>query len=180
MNYCSNCANPVVLKIPNGDNRPRHVCEYCGTIHYQNPRIVAGCLPEQGEKILLCRRGIEPGYGLWTLPAGFMENGETTQETAAREAMEEANAKVVIGPIYALFNLPDINQVYMLYRGRLDGRFSPGQESLETALYHENDIPWSEIAFATISKTLKRFYRDRLNKKFPLYTDTVTNCLGTE
>jgi ADP-ribose pyrophosphatase YjhB (NUDIX family) len=138
------------------------VCDDCQTIHYQNPRIVAGCIPEWQDRILLCKRAIEPRYGLWTLPAGFMENGETTEQAAMRETWEEAGARVEISGLYGLFSIPHINQVYMLYRGQLvDGIFEPGHESLECDLFVEEDIPWQKLAFPVVEKTLQLYYRDR-------------------
>ena len=119
MKFCSHCGNPVSQKVPEGDNRLRHVCDHCQTIHYQNPRIVAGCLPVWGRRVLLCRRAIHPRYGFWTLPAGFMENGETVEQAARRETYEEACARVGELQLYTLFDLPHINQVYMLFRGEL-------------------------------------------------------------
>lgn len=162
MKYCSNCGAPVSLKIPPGDNLPRHVCDSCQSIHYQNPKMVVGCIPEWGEEILLCRRAIEPRYGLWTLPAGFMENGETTVEAAARETMEEAKAAVEIGDLFSLFNLPHINQVYLIFRGRLlNLDYAPGTESLEVKLFREERIPWDELAFPAVARTLRHFFEDR-------------------
>lgn len=143
------------------------MCGQCGTIHYQNPKIVTGCIPEWEDRILLCRRAIEPRYGFWTLPAGFMENGESAQQGAARETMEEANARVRIDQLYATFNLPDINQVYLLFRGQLlDADFSPGDESLETCLYKESDIPWDDLAFSVVRETLLRYFADREQGEF--------------
>lgn len=162
MNYCSQCGAEVSVLVPSGDNRPRHVCTSCGTVHYQNPKIVVGCIPEWKDKVLLCRRAIEPRYGLWTLPAGFMERGETTLAGAARETLEEANARVTIGTLYSLFNLPHIDQVYMLFRGRLlDLDFHPGEESLEVRLFTESEIPWDALAFAVVKETLELYFRDR-------------------
>jgi ADP-ribose pyrophosphatase YjhB (NUDIX family) len=160
--FCSQCGAGLDLKVPPGDNRPRHCCDQCGTIHYQNPKIVAGCIPEWEGQILLCRRAIEPRYGLWTLPAGFMENGETSVQAAVRETLEEATARVDIHGLYALFNLPHVNQVYMMFRSRLlDLDFGPGEESLEVALFNEADIPWDQLAFPTIRQTLQLYFRDR-------------------
>ncbi len=169
MNFCSQCGAPVHVSIPEGDNLPRYVCPACGTIHYQNPKIVAGCIPEWQGKVLLCRRAIEPRYGLWTLPAGFMENGETTPAAAARETLEEANAVVKELVLYGVFNLPHINQVYMLFRGQLlDGRASAGAESLEVRLCEESQVPWGELAFPVIRETLELFFEDRRCGSYPL------------
>ncbi len=169
MKFCSDCGADIIIQIPEGDNRPRHVCTVCANIYYQNPKIVAGCIAHWGERILLCRRAIEPRYGLWTLPAGFMENDETTLEAALRETREEACANVAVDGLYALFNLPHINQVYMMFRGRLlDEDFSPGEESLETALFAEDEIPWEQLAFATITHTLRFYFEDRKREEFPL------------
>jgi ADP-ribose pyrophosphatase YjhB (NUDIX family) len=170
MKFCSHCGAPVVLKVPAGDNRPRYVCERCATIHYQNPRLVVGCLPEWQDRVLLCRRAIEPRHGLWTLPAGFMENGETTAEGAVRETLEEAGARVEVIALYSMINVPDINQVYLLYRARLlDLDFHPGEESLEVALFSEADIPWQELAFRTVHKTLLHYYEDRREGQFRMH-----------
>jgi ADP-ribose pyrophosphatase YjhB (NUDIX family) len=179
MKYCSDCGAEVELRIPRGDDRPRYVCGACDTIHYQNPKIVVGCIPEWDDKILLCRRAIEPRYGLWTLPAGFMENGETAQLGAARETLEEANARVEIGELYALFNLPHINQVYLVFRGRLlDLEFGPGSESLEVDLLEEHDIPWERIAFPVINETLGLYFRDRANGRFELRSGDIVRLGG--
>ena len=175
MKYCSNCGTSVTVCIPEGDNRERFVCPQCQTIHYQNPKIVAGCIPEWEDRILLCRRAIEPRYGLWTLPAGFMENGESTEQAAMRETWEEACARVEIDTLYSLLSIPHINQVYMLFRGTLiNGKFAPGEESLECALYDESEIPWNELAFPVVEETLTRYYRDRkAGNGFPLQIGDV-------
>ena len=174
VNFCSQCAAPVALRVPPGDDRPRHVCDACGTIHYRNPKIVAGCVPEYEGMILLCRRAIEPRSGLWTLPAGFMENGETTTEAALRETREEANARVEIDGLFAYLDIPRISQVYVMYRGRIvDGEFHPGEESLETRLFEEADIPWDDIAFPAIARTLELWFRDRRNRNFGTHTDVI-------
>jgi ADP-ribose pyrophosphatase YjhB (NUDIX family) len=150
------------------------VCERCGTIHYQNPKLVVGSIPVWEDKVLLCRRAIEPRYGLWTLPAGFMENGETVAECALRETLEEAGARVELLGLYSLINLPDINQVYLMYRARLlDLDFRPGEESLEAALFTEAQIPWQEIAFRTIHITLNHFYADRRTGSFDLHVSSI-------
>jgi len=169
MNYCSECGAKVDHRVPEGDNRLRHVCDSCETIHYQNPKIVAGSIPEWDEKILLCRRAIEPRYGLWTLPAGFMENGETTLEAAQRETYEEALAKLANVQLYAMYNLPHINQVYVMFRGELvDGQAGAGSESLEVQLFTEDEIPWEELAFPVMNETLERYFSDRRKGLFPV------------
>lgn len=161
MNFCCHCGQPVEQRIPEGDNLPRHVCIACKSIHYQNPKIVAGCIPEWEGKILLCRRAINPRYGLWTLPAGFMENGETTQQAALRETWEEARAEMDIQSLYAVFSIPHISQVYMLFRGPMRHTdFSAGPESLEVKLFSEKEIPWDELAFNVVGATLKQYYQD--------------------
>lgn len=162
IHFCSHCGAATAHRIPPGDNRERAVCDACGTIHYQNPKIVAGCLPVWEDRILLCKRAIEPRYGLWTLPAGFMENGETVQEGAAREALEEANAKVEITSLYTVFSIPLISQVYVMFLARLlDPDVSPGDESLEVKLVAEDEIPWDDLAFVMVRRTLEHFLADR-------------------
>jgi ADP-ribose pyrophosphatase YjhB (NUDIX family) len=162
MKYCNLCGGPVELRQPQNDDRPRHVCTSCGEIHYQNPKLIIGSIPVWEDKILLCRRAIEPRYGLWTLPAGFMENGETTVEAAVRETLEEANARISIGDLYSLYNLPYINQVHLLFLAKLlNLDFSPGPESLDVRLFAEQDVPWKEIAFRPVLLTLQQFFNDR-------------------
>lgn len=162
MKYCSNCSATVELLIPEGDSLPRYVCTTCNIIHYQNPKMVVGCIPEWEDKILLCRRAIEPRLGWWTLPAGFMENNETLEQAAARETLEEANARVEIGNLYAIYSLPHISQVYLLFRARLlDLDFKPGIESLEVKLLSENEIPWEEMAFRVIHEPLMQYFKER-------------------
>jgi len=169
MKFCSQCGSTVELRIPEGDNLPRFVCSQCTTIHYQNPKIVAGCIPEWQDKILLCKRAIEPQYGYWTLPAGFMENNETTPNAAQRETQEEANANVEIISLYAMFDIPHISQVYLMFRARLlDLEFAPGEESLEVDLFTEDQIPWDELAFPVINETLKYYCQDRQRNQFEL------------
>jgi ADP-ribose pyrophosphatase YjhB (NUDIX family) len=174
MKFCSHCGAPVTIKVPPGDTLPRHVCDGCHTIHYQNPRMVVGCIPEWENRILLCRRAIEPRHGLWTVPAGYMENGETTFQGALRETLEEANARVEIGSLYALYNIPHINQVYILFRARLlDMDVSPGAETLEVRFFSENEIPWDKIAFASVRNTLKHYYEDRRNGEYRFHMGTI-------
>ncbi|HEY8609229.1 MAG TPA: NUDIX hydrolase [Noviherbaspirillum sp.] len=166
MKFCSECAQPVSLLIPPDDNRLRYVCSQCGTIHYQNPKMVIGSIPlweSEGEsRVLLCKRAIEPRYGFWTLPAGFMENDETTNEAALRETMEEAGARVELHELFSLLNVPHVHQVHMFYRATLlDLDYAAGVESLEVQLFTEAEIPWDEIAFPTVSHTLREFFADR-------------------
>ena len=152
----------MTLRVPEGDHRPRYVCTACGTIHYQNPRIVAGCVPEHEGRILLCRRAIEPRRGYWTIPAGFMENGETTQDAARRESMEEALADVEIGSLLAVVHVLHANQVHVMFRARLPHpEFGAGAESLESMLCTEEQIPWPEIAFRSVDFALRHYLEDR-------------------
>ena len=170
MRFCSACGNPVRTRIPDGDHRERHVCATCGVIHYVNPRIVTGCLVTHGESILLCRRNIEPRRGFWTFPAGFLETGETIAEGAVRETWEEANARVELHGLYAVFNLPYIAQIYMFHRAQLLSLdFSPGPESQEVQLFVRETIPWDELAFPVIRTTLERFFTDRVDAHYPVH-----------
>ena len=174
MNFCSNCGAAVTQRVPPGDNLPRWVCDSCDTIHYENPRMIVGCVAEWDGRILLCKRAIEPRYGLWTVPAGFLENGETTADGARRETLEEANARVEIDALFSLYNLPHINQVYMLFRGRLlDADIGPSAETLEARLYQETDIPWNEIAFVTVRRTLHQYFSDRRDGQFGFHVGTI-------
>ena len=161
--FCSACgAERIEFRVPEGDTLPRHVCAACGTIHYQNPKIVVGCLPEFNDQVLLCLRAIEPRRGLWTLPAGFLENGETLTAGAVRETLEEANAHVAIGTLYTIISLPHISQIYMMFRAQLlDRGFGPGAESLDVRLFDEDAIPWEDLAFRTIGRTLRNYFLDR-------------------
>lgn len=169
MNYCSECGEKVSKRIPDGDDRLRYVCTSCDVIHYQNPRIIVGTIPVFEDKILLCKRAIEPRKGFWTVPAGFMENGETTEEGAFRETWEEAKAKVTNGELYRIFDLPYINQVYMFYRATMEQpEFAVGAESLEVELYDEQDIPWDQIAFPVVVEALREFFSDRKSGDFPV------------
>jgi len=171
MRYCTECGSPLEFRIPENDNMPRHVCSECGHIHYQNPKVVAGCIVEWEEGLLLCRRAIEPRRGYWTLPAGFLENGESTSEGAMRETVEEACAEVDDPKLFSLINVPRINQIHMFYRANPRGRhFAPGAETLETALFREQDIPWKELAFPTVFHTVMLYLQDRARGSFGLHT----------
>lgn len=176
MKFCSECGAPVELSLPQDDHRERHVCTVCNTIHYQNPKLIVGAIPEwQDGRILLCRRAIEPRHGLWTLPAGFMENGETTAQAAVRETLEEANARIEIMDLYAMYNLPYINQVQLLYRAKLlDLDFSPGVESLEVQLFAEDQIPWETLSFRPIRYTLENYFSDRKRGEFTFRNTDLT------
>ena len=168
MKYCSNCGSTVVIRVPPGDDRPRYVCSACDAIHYQNPRMVVGIIPESKGRILLCRRAIEPRIGRWTFPAGYLENGETVSEAARRETLEEAGAEVEDLRPYVMFSLPHINQVYFIFLARLSkNSFQPGSESLEVKLYRLEEIPWSELAFASITEALRLYGEDIKTGAFP-------------
>ncbi|GBH25497.1 NUDIX hydrolase [Burkholderia vietnamiensis] len=180
MKFCSVCGHEVIARIPQGDNRERFVCDHCGTIHYQNPRNVVGTVPVWGDQVLLCRRAIEPRYGFWTLPAGFMEMGETTAEAAARETLEEAGARVEIQNLFTLPNVPPVHQVHLFYLARLiDPDYEAGEESLEVKLFDEADIPWDEIAFPTVSQTLRFFFADRAAGDYGVHTGDIFRSLRT-
>jgi ADP-ribose pyrophosphatase YjhB (NUDIX family) len=171
INYCPQCSEPVRQGIPVGDDRLRHICDACGSIHYQNPKVIAGCIPVFGERVLLCKRAIEPRLGYWTLPAGFMELGETLAEAACREAREEANVEVELDSLYTLISLPHISQVYAFFRGRMaEEKFSAGEESLEVRLFYEQEIPWDDLAFETVRRSLKLFFNDRQAGEFTFRT----------
>jgi ADP-ribose pyrophosphatase YjhB (NUDIX family) len=162
MKFCSQCGAPVELRVPEGDQLPRYVCTACGTIHYQNPLLVVGCVPEHEGSILLCRRAIEPRRGFWTVPAGFMENGETLQQAAARESQEEALARVEIGSLLAVVHVLHAKQVHVFFRAALpEARFAAGPESLEVALFAPGDIPWDELAFRSTDFALRHYLEDR-------------------
>jgi len=174
MIYCSTCGARVTEKIPEGDDRSRFVCEACHTVHYQNPKIVAGCIPEWDGRLLLCRRAIEPRLGLWTLPAGFMENGETTEQAAARETWEEARARLENMALYGVFSIPHISQVYIMFRASLQAEeFAPGPESLEVRLFEEHEIPWDELAFPVMKVSLEKYYSDVKKNDFPVYVEDI-------
>ena len=160
MKHCSSCGSLVTEKIPDGDNRHRWVCDQCNTVHYQNPKIVVGCVPEQLGKVLLCRRAIEPRYGYWTVPAGFMELGETMEQGAARETLEEACAEVKIGHLFASVDVVEAGQVHVFFTASLLGDFGTGDETLESALFREEEIPWSDIAFRSGKFALEKYFED--------------------
>ena len=171
--FCNACGALVTHRVPEGDSLTRAVCDACGTIHYSNPKVVVGCLATYEDRILLCKRAIEPRYGLWTLPAGFMENNESAPQGAAREALEEANARVEITDLYAVYSIPRISQVYLMFLARLtDPDVSAGAESLEVHLAREDEIPWNELAFGIVRRALEHFVEDRKTGVFvPRYGD---------
>ncbi|HAJ11183.1 MAG: NUDIX hydrolase [Hydrogenophaga sp.] len=173
--HCRECGAPVIYRLPDdGDNRPRAVCSVCRTIHYENPLNVVGTVPvwgASGEQVLLCQRNIEPRRGKWTLPAGFMELGETTAEGAVRETDEEAGARIELGALFTLMSVPRVGQVHMYYRARLlSDQFNPGHETIEARLFSEDQIPWDDIAFRTVRETLERYFADRRNGHFGFHT----------
>ncbi len=174
MNFCPNCGAPVHQQVPPGDDRPRHVCAACHQIHYQNPKLVVGVIPEWQGRILLCRRAIEPRAGLWTLPAGYLENGETAAEGARRETWEEARARVRDLEPYGLFDLPFIHQLYLMFRAHLVAEdFEAGAESREVRLFDEQSVPWNQIAFKVIEETLRCYFRDLARGVFPFQTGQI-------
>ena len=181
MKYCNDCGAPTSLQIPAGDTLPRHVCQRCEAIHYQNPKIVVGCIAEWQDQILLCKRAINPRYGLWTIPAGFMENDETVEEAALRETMEEATASVELISLYTVLSIPHVNQVYMIFRATMkENKFGAGEESLEVCLFHINQIPWRKLAFPVITETLERYTQDRQNGEFPVHVGSIFRSLKTQ
>ncbi|MFK7891871.1 MAG: NUDIX hydrolase [Granulosicoccus sp.] len=160
--FCIQCGHGCEHRIPAGDNRSRRVCVQCEHIHYENPKNVVGCLLEWQDKVLLCKRAIEPRYGYWTLPAGFMENNESTREGAAREALEEASAQCDELRLFSIYNLPRISQVYLMYLGKLrDGYARASDETLEVRLFTQSEIPWQELAFPAVTETLTRYFEQR-------------------
>ena len=174
MKFCPNCAAPLAQRVPPGDSMLRDLCDACGSIHYQNPKLVVGCVPDWEGRILLCRRAIEPRYGYWTLPAGFMENGETTSQGAERETLEEAGARVEPLAPFSMISVPYVNQVHLFFRARLlDLEFKPGDESLEVALFEEARVPWKDVAFRTVGLTLKYWFADRARGNFGFHAEDI-------
>lgn len=172
--FCTQCAAPVIYDIPADDNRLRAICSECAYIHYENPRLVVGCIAEWEGRILLCRRDIEPRHGFWTLPAGFMENGETTAEAAMREALEESCADIAIDAPFAMVCISHISQIHLFYRGQLrDGRFAAGEETQEARLFSAAEIPWDDLAFRSVSFALERYLQDRQNGNFTFHTQDL-------
>jgi ADP-ribose pyrophosphatase YjhB (NUDIX family) len=173
--HCPTCGAAVVYSVPVGDNRDRAVCTACSTVHYQNPLTVVGTVPTWGQQVLLCRRAIEPRHGFWTLPAGFMELGETTAEGAARETLEEAGADITMGPLYTVLNVTRVGQVHLFYRATLNHTaFDPGPESLEAKLFSEADIPWGDLAFRTVERTLRHHFEDLARGSFGVHCGDIS------
>jgi ADP-ribose pyrophosphatase YjhB (NUDIX family) len=174
--HCRNCGATVVYRIPDdGDTKQRAVCPACDTIHYENPLTVVGTVPYLDDKVLLCKRNIEPRWGKWTLPAGFMELGETTAEGAARETSEEAGAQIRMGGLFTLLSVPAVGQVHVFYLAQLlSDAFDPGHETIEARLFAKDEIPWEEIAFRTVKETLEKYFEDRARGHFGVHTLDVT------
>lgn len=165
--FCTACGSPTELKIPVDDELERFVCKTCGLVHYSNPKLVVGCIPEWKGQVLLCKRNIEPGKGKWTLPAGYLENGESVQEGAVRETLEETRATVRNIEPYRLFNILFVDQIYFMFRAELQSdSFGPTNESTEVRLFEEKDIPWDDIAFEVIKQTLEHYFTDRKQRRF--------------
>lgn len=178
MNFCSQCGAPVTLEIPPNDDRPRHICSACGTVHYQNPKLVVGCIPIWEDRILMCRRDISPRRGFWTLPAGYLENGETLAAGACRETLEETGSNVTDLIPYLMVDIVHINQIYLMFHARLTAPdFHPTRESAEVKLVSENEIPWDTIAFRVIEKTLRSYIADRPTGRFPFRTDKIDDSI---
>lgn len=176
MNFCNQCAGKLELRIPENDNRQRYVCVSCGAIHYKNPVVVVGTIPIWQDQVLLCQRAIKPRYGFWTLPAGFQEIGESVSEGALRETLEEAHAHAKIDRLFTVLSVPNIGQVHLMFLTYLSKpEFSPGTESLQVGLFREEEIPWNDIAFRTVSRTLRCYFRDRKRGKFDLHVSALTH-----
>ena len=172
--HCRACGSPVHYVTPADDNRERATCTVCATVHYENPLNVVGTLPVWNDKVLLCRRNIEPRHGFWTLPAGFMELGETTEQGAIRETEEEAGARVELQGLYTLLNVARVGQLHLFYRARLlDTDFAPGPETIEAQLFSEAEVPWDELAFRTVRETLKHYFEDRRQGQYGLHCSDI-------
>ena len=175
MKFCIECGtDQITFEVPEGDNRSRFICQKCGYIHYQNPRMICGTLPIHQDKVLLCKRAIEPKLGFWTLPAGFMENGESIEAAAARETHEEALAISENSSLYCIFSLPHINQVHIFYKCNIEaGFFGAGSETSDAALFSIDDIPWDQIAFKTVARCLKHYIQDKKGNIFPVRAEDI-------
>ena len=178
MDFCSNCGQKTTEQIPLGDHQLRRVCTSCSSIHYVNPKVICGALALWENKVLLCRRAIEPRYGLWTLPAGYMELFETMEQGAARETREEAEAEIEIEQLYCMYNIPRIGQIYVLFKAHLiNGMFGAGEETIESRLFEEHEIPWAELAFPSVEHTLKHYFKDRKTHSFSMHLETLGSRL---
>ena len=174
MSYCLQCGHKTKKEIPTDDTKLRQVCPQCGYIHYENPKVICGALVIWQDKVLLCKRAIEPRYGYWTLPAGYMELGETMAQGAQRETLEEAEAVVNLEQLYCLYDVPHIGQIYSVFKGTLEnGSFGAGIETLESRLFSEDEIPWDELAFPSVKSTLQHYFNDRKTLSFPLHLQTI-------
>ena len=172
--YCKDCGGACVYVVPPDDNRERATCTVCGTVHYENPLNVVGTVPAWEDKVLLCRRNIEPRHGFWTLPAGFMELGESVADGALRETVEEAGAHVEMQGLYTMLNVIRVGQVHLFYRARLlDTDFDPGPETIECGLFSESEIPWDDLAFRTVRETLVHYFADYKRGEFPVHTGDI-------
>ena len=172
--HCRVCGSEVTYLVPADDNRERAVCGHCGEVHYENPLNVVGTVPVWGDQVLLCRRNIQPRYGMWTLPAGFMELGEGTGEGAIRETVEEAGARIELGALFTVLDVVRVGQVHLFYLARmLDTRLDPGPETIEARLFHEHEIPWDALAFRTVRQTLEHFFADRAEGRFGVHVGTI-------
>lgn len=168
--HCRHCGSAVAYQVPTGDNRERAVCGQCAHVHYENPLNVVGTVPAWEDQVLLCRRNIEPRHGFWTLPAGFLELGETTAEGALRETDEESGARIELLGLFSVMNVVRVGQLHLYYRARLqDTRFDPGPETIEARLFREDEIPWEQLAFRTVRETLQRYFEDRRRGSFGLH-----------
>lgn len=170
--HCKNCGTAVVYRLPDdGDTKERAVCPSCVTVHYENPLNVVGTVPHFGDRVLLCKRNIEPRHGKWTLPAGFMELHETLAQGAARETVEEAGAQFELEDLFSIVNVAPVGQVHFFYRARLTSdQFNPGFETIEARLFEEHEVPWDEIAFKTVKETLRRYFADRKQGQFAFHS----------
>lgn len=173
--YCNLCGSRTEIGVPEGDNRERHICQTCGHIQYQNPKVVTGSIITHGEQILLCKRAIEPRFGYWTIPAGFLENHESIEQGSIRETWEEARAGIADMHLYQITNLTRIGQIYIIYRAILDHpfTFAPGPESLVVELFDEARIPWDDMAFKVIKASLRRFLEERAIGTFTMSVDSL-------
>jgi len=176
MKYCSNCGMRVVRRVPYGDHVPRYVCDHCQTVHYDNPRVIVGCIAEWNGRILLCRRSIEPRRGYWTVPAGFMENGESSVEGALRETWEESGTRIELEGLYSVFDIPEIHQVYLIYRGHLlSPKYNPGSESMDVRLMKPMEIPWDQLTYPAVGSILERYIRERGDGGFGIYVGSLAD-----